>query len=119
MSLSSTAMAADEASAKQTTNYQELTQDELVSLQNKEAQSPELLGQMAAGCKEVWSNDAQKYKTICYNPEGAGRVMGVGLGFLGFLFGSFGGAPGAIAGGVVGYYLGYEFGYRMEDANSR
>jgi hypothetical protein len=76
-----------------------LTAEELTALRDKEAQSPELLKQVAAGCERVWDPNVGEYGTVCRSAVQEG-IMG---GLIGVLIGSLGGAGGAAAGGAIGF----------------
>lgn len=83
-----------------------LTAEELTALQDKEAQSPELLKQAAAGCESVWHPEIGEHRTHCRSRLHEGVVGGFYFGFVGFLAAPTGGAVIA-ASAAVGFIWWY------------
>lgn len=83
-----------------------LTQDEMAQLRAVEAQAPELAALSGGGCRDIWDNEEQRTKTVCYNPWRTGVMMGLAGGIVG----SLGGVAGAAGGAAVGFGIGYVLG---------
>ncbi len=83
-----------------------LTRQETLTLEQQQATSSTLLSEQGAGCRQVWDNVTQQYKTICMDPTRTGILFGLYGGVLGALLGGPAGMVfGAVVGGVGGYAM--------------